>query len=177
MIAFQQVFSDIVDLEQVLIRFINENDRSASALVIGRVLEMTRRRRMLGKHLHRNHQLLLGKGFLEAPYLLTARVFSKYLPHFQWIWEMKCPSPSMPSSSSSSCNQTCSKTSQGGGGATPQPSPWMRLCKVGMHISAAASTKSLRWLDTVFQGQYLPSLSINYVAINKVLEKLPPQLY
>ena len=36
---------------------------------------------------------------------------------------------------------------------------------------------NLRWLDTVFQGQYLPSLSINYVAINKVLEKLPPQLY
>ena len=36
---------------------------------------------------------------------------------------------------------------------------------------------SLRWLDTVFQHQYLPSLSINYVAINKVLEKLPPQLY
>ena len=35
----------------------------------------------------------------------------------------------------------------------------------------------LRWLDTVFQGQYLPSLRINYVAINKVLEKLPPQLY
>ena len=26
----------------------------------------------------------------------------------------------------------------------------------------------LRWLDTVFQGQYLPSFSINYVAINKV---------
>ena len=36
---------------------------------------------------------------------------------------------------------------------------------------------ALRWVDTVFQGQYLPSLSINYVAINKVLEKLPPQLY
>ena len=34
----------------------------------------------------------------------------------------------------------------------------------------------LRWLDTVFQGQHLPSLSINYVAINKDLEKLPPQL-
>ena len=29
----------------------------------------------------------------------------------------------------------------------------------------------LRWLDTVFQGQYLPSLNINYVAINKDLEK------
>ena len=28
----------------------------------------------------------------------------------------------------------------------------------------------LRWLDTVFQGQYLPSLSINNVAINKDLE-------
>ena len=28
-----------------------------------------------------------------------------------------------------------------------------------------------------FQGQYLPSLSIKYVAINKDLEKLPPQLY
>ena len=38
-------------------------------------------------------------------------------------------------------------------------------------------SEGLRWLDTVFQGQYLPSLSINYVAINKVLEKLPPQLY
>ena len=35
----------------------------------------------------------------------------------------------------------------------------------------------LRWLDTVFQGQYLPSLSVNYVAINKVLKKWPPQLY
>ena len=35
----------------------------------------------------------------------------------------------------------------------------------------------LRWLDTVFQGQYLPSLSVNYVAINKDLEKLTPQLY
>ena len=35
----------------------------------------------------------------------------------------------------------------------------------------------LRWLDTVFQGQYLPSLSINYVTKSKVLEKLPPQLF
>ena len=35
----------------------------------------------------------------------------------------------------------------------------------------------LRWLDTVLQGQYLPSLRINYVVINNVLEKLPPQLY
>ena len=33
------------------------------------------------------------------------------------------------------------------------------------------------WLDTVFQGQYLLSLSVNYVAINKDLEKLTSQLY
>ena len=38
-------------------------------------------------------------------------------------------------------------------------------------------TSIWKCLDTVFQGQYLPSLSINYVAINKHLEKLPPQLY
>ena len=34
-----------------------------------------------------------------------------------------------------------------------------------------------RWLDTVFQGQYLPSLRINYGPINTNHEKLPPQLY
>ena len=33
-------------------------------------------------------------------------------------------------------------------------------------------SKIPRWLDAVFQGQYLPGLSINYVALNKVLEKL-----
>ena len=32
----------------------------------------------------------------------------------------------------------------------------------------------LRW---VLQGECILSLSINYVAINKDLEKLPPQLY
>ena len=31
----------------------------------------------------------------------------------------------------------------------------------------------LKWLDAVFQGKYFASLSINYVAINKNLEKLP----
>ena len=34
-----------------------------------------------------------------------------------------------------------------------------------------------RWLDTVFKGQCLSSSSLNYVAIKKHLEKLPPQLY
>ena len=36
---------------------------------------------------------------------------------------------------------------------------------------------ALRWLDGVFQGRYLTSLSINYVAINKDLKKSPLQLY
>ena len=40
-----------------------------------------------------------------------------------------------------------------------------------------AENNPLWWLDTVFQGQYLPSLKINYVAINKDLEKLPPQVF
>ena len=43
-------------------------------------------------------------------------------------------------------------------------------------ILAKEAIWSSRWLDTVFQGQYLPSLSIEYVTINKVLEKLQPQL-
>ena len=99
-IAFQQVSSDIVDLEQVLIRFIDENDRSASALVIGRVL-----------------------GKASSSKSPTARLFSIYVPHFQGIWEMKCSSPIMTSTSSSNGNQTISKTSQGGGGATPSTLP------------------------------------------------------
>ena len=41
------------------------------------------------------------------------------------------------------------------------------------------STSSFRWFNKILQGQYLQSLSINYiyVAINKDLEKLPSQLY
>ena len=35
----------------------------------------------------------------------------------------------------------------------------------------------MKMAHTVFQGQYLPKLSMNYVAINKHLEKLPPQLH
>ena len=37
---------------------------------------------------------VLIKGCLEATYLLTARVFSIYVPHFQGILEMECLSPS-----------------------------------------------------------------------------------
>ena len=46
---FQNRSSGVVDLEQVLIHFISQNDRSASALVIGMVQAVTRRRWMFGK--------------------------------------------------------------------------------------------------------------------------------
>ena len=35
----------------------------------------------------------------------------------------------------------------------------------------------LRWLDWIFWGAYLPSLSINYVAMSKDMEKRLSQLY
>ena len=36
---------------------------------------------------------------------------------------------------------------------------------------------SLRRLDWIFWGGYLPSLSINYVAMSKDMEKRLPELY
>ena len=35
----------------------------------------------------------------------------------------------------------------------------------------------LRWLDWIFLGGYLPSLSINYIAMSKDMGKRLPQLY
>ena len=35
----------------------------------------------------------------------------------------------------------------------------------------------LRWLDWIFLGRYLPSLSLNYVGMSKDIEKRLPQLY
>ena len=35
----------------------------------------------------------------------------------------------------------------------------------------------LRWLDWIFLGRYLPSLSLNYVDMSKDIEKRLPQLY
>ena len=35
----------------------------------------------------------------------------------------------------------------------------------------------LRWLDWIFLGRYLQSLSINYVAMSKDIEKRFPQLF
>ena len=37
--------------------------------------------------------------------------------------------------------------------------------------------RPVRWLDWIFLGGYLPSLSINYVAMSKDMEKRFPQLY
>ena len=36
---------------------------------------------------------------------------------------------------------------------------------------------TLRWLDWIFLGGYLPSLSINYDGMSKDMEKRLPQLY
>ena len=36
---------------------------------------------------------------------------------------------------------------------------------------------SLRWLDWIFLGGYLSSLSLNYVGMSKDMEKRLPQLY
>ena len=35
----------------------------------------------------------------------------------------------------------------------------------------------LRWLDWIYLGRYLPSLSLNYVDMSKDIEKRLPQLY
>ena len=40
-----------------------------------------------------------------------------------------------------------------------------------------AVSLQLRWLDWIFLGRYLPSLSLNYVAMSKDIEKRLPQLY
>ena len=46
-----------------------------------------------------------------------------------------------------------------------------------MHNCIIAGLGQVRWLNTVFQGQYLLSFVVNYIAINKDLEELTPQLY
>ena len=42
---------------------------------------------------------------------------------------------------------------------------------------SAENYADLRWLDWIFWGWYLPSLSINYVGMSKDMEKRLPQLY
>ena len=50
-------------------------------------------------------------------------------------------------------------------------------CRGGSFYMQSGRVWQLRWLDRVFQGEHLPNLSIKYVAINKDLKKLRPQLY
>ena len=42
---------------------------------------------------------------------------------------------------------------------------------------SSGNEQILRWLDWIFLRGYLPSLSINYVAMSKDMEKRLPQLY
>ena len=66
---------------------------------------------------------------------------------------------------------------------------WQRMLPKGLnrqfqrsrnsHFQNEAKSKMfhLRWLDWIFWGLYLPSLSINYVGMSKDIEKRLPQLY
>ena len=73
-----------LDLEQVLIHFISETTAQLLRLWSVGCKQRPEGDRCLEKHLHSKHRKLI-KGCLEAPYLLTARVFSIYLPHFQGV--------------------------------------------------------------------------------------------
>ena len=46
-----------------------------------------------------------------------------------------------------------------------------------IRLSIQKCIRTLRWLDWIFKGGYLPSLSINYVSMSKDMEKRLPQLY
>ena len=56
-----------------------------------------------------------------------------------------------------------------------------RIMKISEGVkSTSANTLldlHLRWLNWIFWGWYLPSLSINYVGMSKDIEKRLPQLY
>ena len=45
------------------------------------------------------------------------------------------------------------------------------------NLSSGFKIIRLRWLDWIFLGGYLPSLSLNYVGMSKDMEKRLPQLY
>ena len=52
-----------------------------------------------------------------------------------------------------------------------------RYNNVALQPFPSALCSALRWLDWIFLGGYLPSLSINYVGMSKDMEKRLPQLY
>ena len=45
------------------------------------------------------------------------------------------------------------------------------------HSKVSETFVVLRWLDWIFQGRYLPSLNVNYVAVSRDMEEKLPQLY
>ena len=50
-------------------------------------------------------------------------------------------------------------------------------CYHRLIIKLINACDSLRWLDCIFFKGYLPSLSINYVAMSKDIQKRLPELY
>ena len=97
--------SGVVDLERVLIHFISENDRSASAIVIGRVQATTRRRWMFGKASSSQTPSANKRLFGSSPSVHCQSVFHlrtsfpRDLGH-----RMSFSQKRMPSISSSSCS-------------------------------------------------------------------------
>ena len=49
--------------------------------------------------------------------------------------------------------------------------------KLLIYVENSRKLNLLRWLDWIFLRRYLPSLSLNYVAMSKDIEKRLPQLY
>ena len=62
-----------------------------------------------------------------------------------------------------------------------KPTKWRFLREPSEDIDSTRSViekcTGLSWLDWIFWGWYLPSLSINYVGMSKDMEKRLPQLY
>ena len=53
----------------------------------------------------------------------------------------------------------------------------VKLCNQAVRLWKSLHWPQLRWLDWIFWGWYLPSLSINYVGMSKDMGKRLPQLY
>ena len=54
---------------------------------------------------------------------------------------------------------------------------WAWVLKVFEEWKKQRNEAVLRWLDWIFLGGYLPSLSVNYVGMSKDMEKRLPELY
>ena len=53
----------------------------------------------------------------------------------------------------------------------------MEISVENLYVDNLLGIKGLRWLDWIFLGGYLPSLSLKYVCMSKDMEKKLPQLY